>query len=157
MSARLVAATRRLAHILVERAEAGLSADREAAVRLLDTRLVSTAEDQNRVAREALALCHATTSHLGRDERLTGELRTNLRIALRDREGQPFSVLVPSVILRADGTASVLVMAPAGDRGAAARARRYRFAVARLRGHRTEAFLVRPDGTLDELPASSLW
>ena len=154
MSARQVSATRRLAHLLLERAAAGRSADRETAARLLDTRLVPTADDRSRVVREALALCRAAAARLGREDRLTGEFRTNMRIALRDPQGAPFSVVVPSVVVRADGTASVLVMAPAGDRGAEARARRYRFAIKCLRGRGAEALLVRPDGTLDKLPGS---
>ncbi len=156
MSAGPVAATRRLAHRLLERAVRRESPDRkmpdrETALRLLDPRLAPTAETRRRVADEALALARAARSRMERDDRLRGDLRSNLRIALRDRKGEPFSVLVPSVVLRADGTAAVLVMAPAGDRGAEARARRYRFAVARLQGRRTDAFLVRPDGTLDSL------
>lgn len=153
MSARLVSATRRLAHLLLERNRAGVSADPEAALRLLDPRLVPGAEDRRRIAQEALALCQTVTSRFGRDERLAGELRSNVRIALRGRDGKPFSVLIPSVVLGAHGTASVLVMAPAGDEGAEARARRYRLAVGRLRGHQAVALLVRPGG-LDELPAS---
>ena len=158
MSAGPVAATRRLAHLLLERAVRRESPDRkmpdrETALRLLDPRLAPTAETRRRVADEALDLARAARSRIERDDRLRGDLRSNVRIALRDRKGEPFSVLVPSVVLRADGTAAVLVMAPAGDRGAEARARRYRFAVARL-GRRTDAFLVRPDGTLNRLRSS---
>ena len=153
MSARLVSATRRLAHLLLERTVAGSPTDTETAGRLVDARLVPTPEGRKRVAGEALALCRAAVSHLSREDWLASELHTNMRVALRDRQGAPFSVVVPSVVVRADGTASVLVMAPAGDRGADARARRYRFAVGRLQGRRAQAFVVRPDGTLDKLPA----
>ena len=157
MSARQLLATRRLAHLLLERAARGRppdrQPDRETAARLLDPRLAPTADARRRVVAEALALARAATAALGREERLAGELRTNLRIALRDREGKPFSVLAPSVVLRADGTAAVLVMTPDGDRGAVARARRYRFAVGRLTRRRADAFLVRADGTVEELTA----
>lgn len=151
MSRRRIAATRRLGHLLLQRAAAGRPADPDTAVRLLDARAASTGEDRRRVVREALALSRAAASALGRDARLQGELRTDLRIALRDRTGKPFSVLVPSLVQRPDGSAAVLVLAPAGDGGAAARARRYRFAVGSLTGHRAAAFLVHPDGTVEPL------
>ena len=158
MSARRLLATRRLAHLLLERAARGRppdrQPDRETAARLLDPRLAPGAETRRRVIAEALALARAAAAALGGDERLAGELRTNLRIALRDREGKPFSVLAPSVVRRADGTAAVLVMVPDGDRGAEARARRYRFAVGRLTKRRADAFLVHPDGTVGEAPVS---
>lgn len=154
MTARRLLATRRLAHLLLARAARGRPPDRETAARLLDPRLVPTAEARQAVLEEALALARAAAAALGREERLAGELRADLRIALRDRKGKPFSVLAPSVVLRADGTAAVLAMAPEGDRGAEARARRYRFAVGRLTGGRVDAFLVRADGTVEPAPVS---
>lgn len=158
MSARRLLATRRLAHLLLERAARerppGRQPDQETAARLLDPRLAPTAEARRRVTDEALALAHAAAAALGGEERLAGELRTGLRIALQDWGGKPFSVLVPSVVTRADGSAAVLVMAPDGDRGAEARARRYRFAVGRLTKRRADAFLVHPDGTVGEVPVS---
>lgn len=169
MSSGPVTATRRLAHRLLERAVRRTppehetperetpdreSPDLETALRLLDPRLAPTAEARRRIADEALALCQAARSRLGRDDRLRGELHSNLRIALRDRKGKPFSVLVPSVVLRSDGTAAVLVMAPVGDRGAEARARRYRFAVGRLRSCRADAFLISADGAVEKMPVS---
>jgi hypothetical protein len=154
LSAPPLPATRRLAHLLLERAVAGTPNDVESAARLVDGRQVPSSTGRVLVAREALALCEAACSHLGQDDRFAGELRTNVRIALRDRKGAPFAVTVPSVILRSDNTAAVLVLAPAGDRAAVARARRYRFAVGRLRGRRTDAFIIRAEGTVEELPLS---
>ena len=154
MNARSLVATRRLAHLLLERAAAGTATDLESAARLIDARQVPSADERSRVAREALALARPAAARLGRDDRFTGELRTNLRIALRDRKDAPFTVTVPSVIVRPDGTAAVVVLAPAGDRAAEARARRYRFAVGRLRKRRADAFLFRPDGTVEKVPVS---
>lgn len=154
MTARRLLATRRLAHLLLARAARGRPPDRETAARLLDPRLAPTAESRQRVVEEALALARAAAAALGREERLAGELSTDLRIALKDRKGKPFSVLAPSVVLRADGTAAVLAMAPEGDRGAEARARRYRFAVGRLTRARADAFLIRADGTAEMVPVS---
>ena len=154
LNTRSLLATRRLAHLLLERAAAGTATDPESAVRLIDARQVPSADERLRVAREALALSRATASRLGRDDRFAGELRTNLRIALRDRKDAPFTVTVPSVIARPDGTAAVVVLAPAGDRAAEARARRYRFAVGRLRKRRADAFVFRSDGTVEKVPVS---
>lgn len=154
MNTRRTRAIRRLAHLLLERAAGGAPPDRDTAARLLDPRLAPAAEARRRIVDEALALARAAAAALGREDRLAGELRTNLRIGLRDGTGKPFSVLAPSVVLRADGTAAVLVMAPAGDGGAEARARRCRFAVQRLRERPADAFLVRPDGTVEPLPAT---
>lgn len=154
LNGRPLLATRRLAHLLLERAAAGTPTDLESAVRLIDTRQVPSADERLRVAREALALARAAGPRLGHDDRFRGELHTNLRIALRDRKDAPFTVTVPSVILRPDGTAAVVVLAPAGDRAAEARARRYRFAVGRLRKRRAEAFVFRSDGTVEMVPVS---
>lgn len=154
MSDRPLLAAQRLAHLLLERAAAGTSTDLEGAARLIDARQVASTEGRLRVAREARALAQAAASHLGRDDRFRGELHTNLRIALRDRKDAPFTVTVPSVIVRSDGTAAVVVLAPAGDRAAEARARRYRFAVRRLRKRRADAFVVRADGTVQKVPVS---
>ena len=154
MTLRPLLAVRRLAHLLLERAAAGTPTDLESAARLVDTRQVPSSEGRFEVAREALALARAAASHLRQNDRFTGELRTNLRVALRDRKDVPFTVTVPSVIVRPDGTAAVVVLAPAGDRAAEARARRYRFAVGRLRKRRADAFVVRADGTVEKVPVS---
>ena len=154
MSPRPLPAVRRLAHLLLERVAAETPTDLESAARLVDTRQVASTEGRLRVAREALALAQAAASRLGRDDRFRGELHTNLRIALRDRKDAPFTVTVPSVIVRPDGTAAVVVLTPDGDRAADARARRYRFAVGRLRKRRADAFLIRADGTVEKVPVS---
>ena len=159
MNSRRIAATRRLAHLLLERAVSGRAATPDAAARLLDTRLVPTREGQRRAVEEAISLCRAATLALERDGALRGELRTNLRIAVRGREGAPFTVVVPSAVFSPDGSAAALVMAPEGDRGAAARARRYRFALRSLAGTTAEsgpraaACIVRPDGAVTDLDA----
>jgi len=154
LNARSLLATRRLAHLLLERDAAGTPTDPESAVRLIDPRQVPSADERLRVARDALALSRAAASRLGRDDRFSGELRSNLRIVLRDRKDAPFTVTVPSVVVRSDGTAAVVVLAPAGDRAAEARARRYRFAVGRLRKRRADAFVFRGDGTVEKVPLS---
>ena len=154
MSAPPLLATRRLAHLLLERTAAGTPVDLESAAHLVDARQVPSSEGRMLVARKALALCRMAGSHLERDNRFAGELRSNLRIALRDRKGVPFAVTVPSLIQRPDGTAAVLVLAPAGDRAAVARARRYRFAVERLHGRRADVFVIRGEGTVEALPVS---
>ncbi len=145
MTPRPFAATRRLAHLLLHRSVAGIATDEEAATRLLDARLVPEAISRAEVIREALALNRAVRSFL---EENAGEFHADLRIAVRGRNNRPFSITVPSVLARPDGSAAVLVMVPAGDPGAKARARRYRFAVRSLLKKPTEAFLVRPDGTV---------
>ncbi|MXZ59708.1 MAG: hypothetical protein F4228_01480 [Acidobacteria bacterium] len=154
MNPRALPAVRRLAHLLLERAAAGTPTDLDGAARLVDARRIPSSEQRLRVAREALSLARAAASRLGRDHRFAGELRTNLRIALRDRKDAPFTVTVPSVVVRPDGTAAVVVLAPAGDRAAEARARRYRLAVGRLRKRRADAFLFRSDGTVEKVPVS---
>ena len=154
LSARALPAVRRLAHLLLERSVTGTATDLESAARLVDARQVPSSEGRFQIAREGLALAQAAASRLGRDDRFRGRLHTNLRIALQDRKDAPFTVTVPSVIVRPDGTAAVVVLAPAGDRAAKARARRYRFAVGRLGKRRVEAFLVRADGTVEKVPVS---
>ncbi len=143
-----LAATRRLAHLLLERRIGGAAGDREAAIRILDSRAAPTETARAKIIEEALHLVRAAAEWL---EANPGVLRSDLRIALRDRGGRPFSVTVPSVLLRPDGAAAVLVMAPGGDRNAHARARRYRFAVRSLLQRPTGAFLVRPGGTVTRL------
>jgi len=145
---RPIAATRRLAHLLLHRAVGGITTDEETAARMLDTRLVPDEASRGEVAREALALSRAAHSFL--DEH-PGELRADLRIAVRGRDDRPFSITVPSVLMRPDGGAAVLVMVPADDRGASARARRYRFAIRSLFRKTTDAFLVRPEGAITKL------
>ena len=154
MNARPLLAVRRLAHLLLERDAAGAPTDLDGAARLVDARRIPSSDERLRVAREALSLARAAASRLGRDHRFAGELRTNLRIALRDRKNAPFTVTVPSVVVRPDGTAAVVVLVAAGDQAAEARARRYRLAVARLTKRRADAFLVRSDGTVEKMPVS---
>ncbi len=140
------AATRRLAHLLLARIAEGLEADAAAAERMLDRRVVA-ARDREAVVREATALARAAGSWL---EERPGELRSDVRAALRDRAGRPFLVTVPSAI-RGPDRAAVMVMAPTGDRGTVARARRWRFAVRAVWKTPTEAFVARPDGTVTPL------
>jgi len=142
------AATRRLAHLLLHRAVAGVATDEETAARVLDTRLVPEATSRAKVIREALALSRAAQSFL---EENAGEFHADLRVAVRGRNDRLFSITVPSVLVRPDRSAAVLVMVPAGDPGAKARARRYRFAARSLLERPTEAFLLRPDGTATRL------
>lgn len=152
---RRLAATRALTHRLLHRAEkAGRKPDLDAALRLVDERLVPAREARRRAATEALVLCRAALSGRTAGGALEGELAADLRVGIHRDDHPARVVLIPTLFRTPDGSVSVLAVQPAGDARAEQRARRYRDAARILfRKRRVRAFLVRPDGALVALSA----
>ena len=149
-------ATRLLAHRLLHRAETVGGMPRtpnlKIAVRLADERLVPSAEERRAVAAEARRLCSAALVRRRAGGPLEGRLRANVRVGVREADGGARVVRIPTLIRHPDGSASVLAMKPAGEPLAAMRARRYREAGAILSSGPVRAFVLAPDGTLEEIP-----
>ena len=149
----LGAAVRVLAHRLLHRADRlGRKPDPDAALRLADERLAPSRAARRRVADQAERLCLAALAERRPGGRLHGELRENVRVGLRRRDGTARVVLIPSVILhRERGGASVLTMQEGDAEAAERRVRRYQQAARVLYQGPVRAFVVRPEGTVDEL------
>lgn len=150
-------ATRILAHRLFHRAcRRGTEPDLEAALRLVDERLVPAAKARRGVAEAALAFSRGAFGEHRPGGRLEGELRENVRVGLRHRDGSARVVLIPSLILDRDrGGASVLTMQEGDAETAERRVRRYRQAARVLFRGPVRAFVVRPEGVVDELRRDS--
>ncbi len=161
-------ATRLLAHRLFhraltvgptpdpERADAAFAPappDQDAALRLVDERLVPGPEARHAAAAEALLLCRAALAVTRPGGMLDGRLRTNLRINAPRAGGGVGVVSIPTLIQGPDGMVSVVAMQPSGEPLAVRRARCYRRAAAILFDRPVRAFIVRPDGSPQELPA----
>ena len=150
---RAATATRVLAHRLFHRAcRRGTEPDLEAALRLVDDRLVPAARARLDVARAALAFSRGAFREHRPGGRLEGELRENVRVGLRRRDGSARVVLIPSLILDRDrGRVSVLTMQEGDAEAAERRVRRYRQAARVLFPGPVRAFVVRPEGAVEEL------
>ena len=149
-------ATRLLAHRLLHRAGAtGEEADFEAALCLVDERLAPSPEARRSVAAEARRLCRAALAASESGGPLDGELRRDLRVVVRESDATARVVVIPTLVRHPDGAVSVVAMAPAGEPGAEARARRYRRAARAFSSGETRvvrAFLVRASGAKGPLP-----
>lgn len=150
---RAATATRVLAHRLFHRAcRRETEPDLEAALRLVDERLVPAAKARRDVAEAALAFARGAFGEHRPGGRLEGELRENVRVGLRRRDGSARVVLIPSLILDRDRAgASVLTMQECDAEAAERRVHRYRQAARVLFRGPVRAFVVRPEGVLDEL------
>ena len=151
---RTATATRILAHRLFQRAcRRGTAPDLETALRLLDERLVPGAEDRRAAAEAALALSLGAFGEHRPGGRLEGELRANVRVGIRRRDGSSRVVRIPSLLLGKEGSAAAVWSVQDADAETARRrARRYRHAARVLLGRPVRAFVVRVSGALDELP-----
>ncbi len=151
---RTATAVRVLAHRLLHRADRlGRKPDPDAALRLADERLVPSPAGRRLVAERARALCLAALGERRPGGRLEGELRANVRVGLRQRDGGSRVVLIPSLVFRREsGAVAVVAMQEGGAEAAQARARRYRAAARVLFQRPVRAFIVLPDGTLADLP-----
>ena len=147
---RTATAVRVLAHRLLHRADRlGRKPDPNAALRLADERLVPSPDGRRLVAERAHQLCLAALGERKPGGRLEGELRPNVRVGLRRRDGSSRVVLIPSLIYRREsGAVTVVAMQEGGAEAAEARVRRYRAAARVLFQRPIRAFIVRPDGTL---------
>ncbi len=146
-------AVRVLAHRLLHRADRlGQEPHPDAALRLADERLVPSRAARRRVATQAERLCLAALAERRPGGRLDGELRENVRVGLRRRDGSARVVLIPSLILdRERGGVSVLTMQDGDTEAAERRVRRYQAAARVLYQGPVRAFVARPEGTLEEL------
>ena len=151
---RTATATRLVAHRIIHRAcHRGDEPDLDAALRLVDERLVPSAPARRAVAAEALKLAFTALGERRPGGRLEGALRQNVRVGLRRRDGSSRVVLIPSLILPAGTGAPRVIAVQDGDNETAKRrARRYRHAARVLLGRPVRAFVVRAGGALEELP-----
>lgn len=146
-------AVRVLAHRLLHRADRlGQEPETDAAFRLADERLVPSRAARRRVAARAQRLCLAALAERRQGGQLDGELRENVRVGLRRRDGSARVVLIPSLILhRGRGDVSVLTMQEDDAEAAERRVRRYQQAARVLFQGPVRAFVVRPEGVVDRL------
>ena len=146
-------AVRVLAHRLLHRADRlGQDPDPDAALRLADERLAPSRAARRRVATRAERPLPRRAGRADPGGRLDGELRENVRVGLRRRDGSARVVLIPSVILdRERGGVSVLTMQEGDAAAAERRVRRYQAAARVLYQGPVRAFVVRPEGVVDEL------
>lgn len=146
-------AVRVLAHRLLHRADRlGREPDPDAAFRLADERLVPSPAARRKAAAQAQQLCRAALAERRPGGRLDGELRQNVRVGLRRRDGSSRVVLIPSLVIHRESSgASVLTMQESDAATAGGRLRRYRTAARVLFRGPVRAFFIRPDGTVEEL------
>ena len=150
-------AARLLAHRLLERAERGAPPDVETARRLVDERLAASPDARRTAVESACRIADAVLAERGPGGRLSGRMRCNLRVGVRNRAGRARVVVVPTLILHGDGAASVVAAAPPGDREARGRALRYRRAARALlragAGAPTVRAFVADEAGVEELSA----